>query len=78
MTNMSSTATTFSGYPVGNDNSSKVLPTPHATSTSGNMQQFQSKSVGGKRRNKKSKKYRKTNKRSKTAKKYYKSHKNRH
>lgn len=50
MTNMSSTATTFSSYPAGNDNSTKVLPTPHVTSTSGNMAQFQSKAVGGKRR----------------------------
>ncbi len=66
MTNMSSTATTFSGYPAGNDNSSKVLPTPHATSTSGNMAQFQSKSVGGKRRRqrKSSKRQRKSVKRS--------------
>lgn len=63
MTNMSSTATTFSGYPAGNDNSAKVLPTPAVTSTGGDMAKFQSTKVGGKRRrrgNKSSKRQRKS------------------
>ena len=60
---MSSTATTFSGYPAGNDNSVKVLPTPAVTSTSGDMSKFQSTKVGGKRHrrgNKSSKRQRKS------------------
>ncbi len=50
MTYISTTATTFSGYPAGNDNSIKVLPTPSVTSTGGDMAKFQSTKIGGKRR----------------------------
>jgi hypothetical protein len=48
MTNMSSTATTFSGYSANSTN--QVLPTPNITATGGNSALYQSNKVGGKRR----------------------------
>lgn len=77
MTNMSSTATTFSGFPMGNDTSIKVLPNPAVTSTGGDMAKFQSSKVGGKRHRKTHSKQQKKSSKRRNKKSNKHTHKNR-